>query len=103
VQFASVAVGANVEIAFPNDAVLTHDFSFAHPAQSATAMLQGFQLGYPSGDYELHDIRIELTTRFNPGQSVGSVEVHFALRDAQSSPGESGPITARVLVLVIGF
>jgi hypothetical protein len=100
-QFATVKVGGR-ELIFPNDTVVVAGFSFARPVTTAAALLQGFHLSHSDGDYELQDVRVELTARIAPGQSAGSVEAHFTLRDAQQSPLQSGPIVAEILILVVG-
>ena len=100
-QFAALKVGGR-DLAFPNDTVLVAGFDFARPVTSAAALLQGFHLAHSDGDFELQNVRVELTARIAPGQSAGSVEAHFTLRDAQASPLQSGPIVAEILILVVG-
>jgi hypothetical protein len=100
-QFAAVKVGGR-ELVFPNDTVVVAGFSFARPVTTAAALLQGFHLAHADGDYELQKVRVELTARIAPGESSGSVEAHFTLRDAQESPLQSGPIVAEVRILVVG-
>jgi hypothetical protein len=96
-QFVPISFG-DLNLVFPDSVSVTKDFTFFRPANTAEAVLQGFDLEYDDPDHHLRRIKVALKTHFHPGDQGGSVEIAFSLIDNSHEI-----ISGQVDLLVIGL
>lgn len=95
-QFLSFTRGGP-NLIFPDHTRFVVDFMFPQPAQTAKALIQGFDFGFEDSDHHLERIDYELETHFGAGDRSGTIEVSFALSDDSFKI-----INAEIKFLVIG-
>jgi len=96
-QFVPISFG-DLNLIFPDSVSVTRDFTFSRPANTAQAVLQGFDLEYDDPDHHLRRIKVALRTHFHAGDQGGPVEVAFSLVDNSHET-----IRGKVDLLVIGL
>lgn len=102
-QFLSLKVGSpNLNFTEDPPAIVV-DFTFPQPAQSAFAMLEGFDFNFEAPDRQLERIECGLDTHFGAGDQSGTVIVKFAFSDDSTSLFSSNLISAELKFLVVGF
>src|SRR5215831_17518129 len=65
-QFVPISFG-DLNLIFPDSVSVTRDFTFSRPANTAQAVLQGFDLEYDDPDHHLRRIKVALRTHFHAG------------------------------------
>jgi hypothetical protein len=95
-QFLTFTRGGS-DLIFPDHTSFTVDFMFPQPAQTAEALIQGFDFAFQDPDHHLERIEYELETHFGAGDRSGTIEVSFALSDETFKI-----ISAEIRFLVIG-
>lgn len=100
-QFLKLTAGGP-NLSFPESTTFNLPFSFPQPAQSAHALLQGFDFAFEAPDHQIRLVKFSLRTLHGAGDRSGTVEVKFAFSDDSTSFFESNHIGASISILVVG-